>query len=48
VGRYLDATGEPDAAYQNIVALDRLNPDAIRLYVAELQRRTPATAELRP
>jgi hypothetical protein len=48
VGRYLDATGEPDAAYQNVRALDRVNPDAIRLYVAELQRRPNATADLRP
>jgi hypothetical protein len=48
VGRYLDATGEPNAAYQNVLALDRVNPDAIRLYVAELQRRPAATAELRP
>ena len=48
VGRYLDATGEPDAAYQNVLALDRVNPDVIRLYVADLQRRPPATAELRP
>jgi hypothetical protein len=48
VGRYLDATGEPNAAYLNMLALDRVNPDAIRLYVAELQRRPVATAELRP
>jgi hypothetical protein len=48
VGRYMDATGEPDAAYQNMLALDRVTPDVIRLYVADLQRRAPATAELRP
>jgi hypothetical protein len=48
VGRYMDATGEPDAAYQNMLALDRVSPDSLRLYVAELQRRALATAEVRP
>lgn len=48
VGRYHDATGDPDAVYQHILALDRLTADAIRLYLQDLQRRGPARAEQRP
>ena len=48
VGRYHDATSDPHAAFDNVQALDRVTPDGIRLYVADLLRRSVARAEVRP
>jgi hypothetical protein len=48
VGRYHDATGVADAAYQHVVELDEIDVPAMRTYLEELQRRTPARAEIRP
>lgn len=48
VGRYHDATGSADAAYQHVVELDRVDAASMRAYLQELQRRGPARAEIRP
>ena len=48
VGRYFDATGDPDAAWENVLALDLVSSDTVRRFLAELERRPVARAEVRP
>ncbi|MSR35596.1 MAG: insulinase family protein [Gemmatimonadetes bacterium] len=48
VGRYHDATGSADAAYQHVADLERIDLAVMRAYLQELQKRGPARAEIRP
>jgi hypothetical protein len=48
VGRYHDATGIADAAYQHLTELDRIDVASMRAYLEELQERGPSRAEIRP
>lgn len=48
VGRYHDATGDADAAYQHLTRLDEVTPESIRAYVDLLETRGHQRAELRP
>jgi hypothetical protein len=48
VGRYHDATGVADAAYQHVVELDRIDVASMKAYLGELQRRGPTRAEIKP
>ena len=47
-GRYHDATGEPEAAYRYVLALDRVSPESLQRYVNELTRRPVVRAEVEP
>lgn len=47
-GRYHDATGEPDAGYQYVRALDRVSPESLYRYLNELTARPVTHAEVEP
>ena len=48
VGRAYDATGDPRAAHQQMLALERVDADAMRAFLMDLQERAPVRSELRP
>lgn len=48
VGRYHDATGDPYAAYEHLVALDQVTPGTMDRYLQELEGRGPERAEVKP
>ena len=47
-GRYHDATGEPDAGYQYVRALNRVSPESLYRYLNELSARPVTHAEVVP
>ena len=48
VGRYHDATGDPYAAYQHLVALDKVTPETVARFIRELELSGPLRAEVTP
>ena len=47
-GRYHDATGDPEAAYRYVMALDSVSPGSLQRYLSGLARRPVARAEVGP
>ena len=48
VGRYHDATGDADAAYQHMTGLDEVTPETLKAYVGTLVERGHQRAEVSP
>jgi hypothetical protein len=48
VGRYYDATGEPDAAYRHLIALEAVDYASLESYLQDVQHKGAARAEIKP